>query len=182
MASSHKAVVTLLSSAIALCTLGGAGFAQTAATKSIGVVDRDKVVTSYTKAQQAADELKKLDEKMQKLVEDANKQYEEAKKANKPPAELEGLQRRLQAQIDDELKKIQARAQGMENQLETEIDSAIKAEATLHKVDIVFSKGFNLGGAVMPVVLSGGVDLTDGVMKRLSASTAAKTQRPTATK
>src|SRR5215470_6444093 len=136
--------------------------AQTVAPKPqvVGIVDRDKVVTGYPKAQQAAEELKRSEEKVQKLIEDSNKQYEEAKTAKKPPAELEGLQKRLQNQIDDEVKKVQARAQGLESQLESEIDGAIKAEAATRKVTVVMLK---------QAVLIGGVDITDGVVKRLGA-------------
>src|SRR5580658_6184892 len=98
--------------------------AQTAAKpQTVGTVDRDKVVTAYPKAQQAAEELKRSEEKVHKLIEDSNKQYEESKTAHKPPAELEGLQKRLQNQIDDEVKKVQARAQVLESQLESEIDA-----------------------------------------------------------
>lgn len=135
----------------------------------IGVVDRDKVVTSYPKAQQAAEELKKQEDKVHKLIEESNKQYEESKAAHKPPAELEGLQRRLQNQIDEEVRKVQAKAQGLEGQLESEIDSAIKAEASNRKVDTVFMK---------QAVLMGGTDLTEGVIKRLApvASAGGKVQ------
>ncbi len=132
-------------------------FAQTTHL-NLGVVDRDKVVTGYSKAQQAAEELKRQEDKVHKLIEDSNKQYEESKAAHKPPAELEGLQKRLQNQIDGEVKKVQARAQVLESQLESEIDSAIKAEAENKKVDTVFMK---------QAVLIGGTDLTDGVIKRL---------------
>ncbi len=128
---------------------------------NIGTVDKDKVVTSYPKAQQAAEELKKSEERVHKLIEDSNKQYEDAKAAHKPPAELEGLQRRLQNQIDGEVKSIQNKAQTLESQLETEIDSAIKAEAATKKVDTVFVK---------QAVLVGGTDLTEGVVKRLTAA------------
>ena len=85
--------------------------AQAPRPQTVGVVDKDKVVTSYPKAQQAADDLRKSEERVHKLIEDSNKQYEDAKSAKKPPAELEGLQRRLQTQIDDEVKKIQGKAQ-----------------------------------------------------------------------
>jgi Skp family chaperone for outer membrane proteins len=135
--------------------LASQAFAQAA---TIGLVDKDKVVTSYPKAQQAAEDLKKSEERVHKLIEDSNKQYEEAKNAHKPPAELEGLQRRLQSSIDDEVKKIQAKAQSLEGQLETEIDNAIKAEAAATKCDTVLMK---------QAVLVGGVDLTPGVVKRL---------------
>jgi len=134
-------------------------FAQAPLRMNIGVVDRDKVVTSYPKAQQAAEELKKQEDKVHKLIEESNKQYEESKAAHKPPAELEGLQRRLQNQIDEEVRKVQAKAQGLEGQLESDIDTAIKAEASNRKVDAVFMK---------QAVLVGGTDLTEGVIKRLA--------------
>jgi len=150
----------------ALLALGIASQAMAQATHpiSIGIVDKDKVVTSYPKAQQAADELRKAEDKVHKLIEDSNKQYEDAKNAHKPPAELEGLQRRLQTSIDDEVKRIQGKAQTLESQLEQEIDGAIKAEANSRKVDTVLMK---------QAVLVGGVDLTDGVVKRLNANAAA---------
>ncbi len=156
MHNSHKAL--LLSASAFLSVLVAAP-----AIAEVAVIDRDKVVSGYSKAQQAFDDLKKGEEKVQKLVENANKQYEEAKKANKPPAELEGLQRRLQTEIDSEVKKLQGRIQSIEASLESEIDGAIKAEAAGHKVDVVLMK---------QAVLFGGVDITDGVLKRLAATSA----------
>lgn len=147
--------------------------AQTA-TKSpvVGTVDRDKVITSYTKAQSAAEELKKSEEKVQKLIEESNKAYEEAKVAKKPPAELEGLQKRLQGQIDEEVRKVQGRAQALESQLETDIEAAIKAEAANRKVDVVVLK---------QAVLMGGTDLTEGVVKRLTGlASSASAPKPAA--
>lgn len=166
MNNSRKALLLSLSAILSLSAAAPA-LAQTATPKVIGVIDRDKVVSGYSKAQTAFEDLKKGEEKVQKLVENANKQYEEAKKANKPPAELEGLQRRLQADIDNEVKKLQTSIQGIETQLENEIDGAIKAEAATHKVDVVLMK---------QAVLLGGIDITDGVLKRLApaASTAQK--------
>lgn len=157
---SHRSFSVFTSSLIAL-GFASQALAQAPRAQSIGIVDKDKVVTSYPKAQQAADQLRKAEEKVHKLIEDSNKQYEEAKTAHKPPAELEGLQRRLQTQIDAEVKKIQGTAQNLEGQLERDIDDAIKAEATNRKVDAVFMK---------QAVLVGGVDLTDGVVKRLAAA------------
>ena len=123
-------------------------------------VDRDKVVNAYPKAHSAAEELKKSEESIRKLIEDSNKQYEDAKTAKKPPAELEGLQKRLQNQIDGEVKRVQARAQALETSLENEIDTAIKAEAASRHVDVVIMK---------QAVLTGGTDISDGVIKRLSS-------------
>lgn len=142
---------------------------------NIGVIDKDKVVISYPRAQQAADEVRKAEEHVRKLMEESNKQYDEAKAAHKPPAELEGLQRRLQAQIDEEAKKLQAKAQSLEGQLENDIDSAIKAEAASKRVDMVLLKQLTTRDASVPLVLYGGTDLTDGVIKRLVPAAAATT-------
>lgn len=159
---SRKALSFVASTVLVLGVTSGCAFAQQATPHSanIGVVDRDKIVGSYPRAQEAAGELKRSEDKIHKLIEDSNKQYEEAKAAKKPPAELEGLQKRLQTQIDDEVKRVQARAQALENDLESAIDSAIKAEAANRKVDVVFLK---------QAVLAGGTDLTDGIIKRLNA-------------
>ena len=154
-------------------TVGTSGVLAQATHWNIGVVDRDKVVTGYSKAQQAAEELKKQEDRVHKLIEESNKQYEESKAAHKPPAELEGLQKRLQNQIDDEVKKVQGRAQVLESQLESEIDSAIKAEADIKKVDAVLMK---------QAVLIGGTDLTEGVIKRLGGTVASTNASSTTTK
>jgi Skp family chaperone for outer membrane proteins len=160
MSNSIKSVSAVLA-VLAATTLGTKAFAQ--AHLNIGIVDRDKVVTSYPKAQSAAEELKKSEDKVHKLIEDSNKQYEAEKAAHKPASELEALQRRLQTSIDAEVKKIQDRAQGLESALESEIDTAIKAEAASRKVDAVFMK---------QAVLMGGTDMTDGVVKRLAPASA----------
>ena len=161
MRNSHKLLGVLVGFTLA-STVGIAANAQSAATpKIVGLIDRDKVVASYPKAQSAAEELKGLEDKLQKVIEGANKQYEEAKKSSKPQAELDSLQKRLQATIDEEGKKFQTRVSSLEGDLEGAVDSAIKAEAAAHHVDVVLLK---------QAVLFGGVDLTDGVVKRLAVA------------
>jgi Skp family chaperone for outer membrane proteins len=158
---SHKSLSLVTGS---ILILGFATQAIAQSPKSIGLVDKDKVVTSYPKAQNAANDLRSSEERVHKLIEDSNKQYEDAKNAHKPPADLEALQRRLQSGIDDEVKKIQGKAKNLEDQLEKDIDDAIKAEAASRGVDAVFMK---------QAVLVGGTDITDGVIKRLSPKVSA---------
>ena len=110
---------------------------------------------------------------MHKLIEDSNKSYEDAKAAHKSPADLEGLQRKLQASIDEEVKKNQGRAQVSETQLEGDIETAIKAEAGARKVDTVLMK---------QAVLVGGTDMTEGVVKRLNPTGTASAPVNKATK
>lgn len=176
----HKSLV-LVTSALSVTLLSLPALAQApAATPAakptlvgggggIGVVDPDKVVKAYPKAEQLAKDLKKEEDRVHKLIEDGNRSLEEAKTARKPPAELEGLQRRLQESIDKEVKTVQARAQSLESQLEGDVQNAIKAEAAARKLDIVLLK---------PVVFMGGIDLTDAVMKRLAANAPAAAAKP----
>jgi outer membrane protein len=171
MRNSHKLLGVVVG---AVFSMNLAASAQTAPTpKVVGFIDRDRVVAAFPKAQTAAEELKGLEAKLQKTIEDANKQYDEAKKAKKPQAELDSLQKSLQSKIDTEGKMFQSRVSGMETELESAVDGAIKAEAAQHHVDVVLLK---------QAVLFGGVDLTDGVVRRLTASAGAKTSTSTTTK
>lgn len=147
--------------------LAGLFFAQALATpafaqaQSVGVVDKVKLYSAYPRLKSAADEIKKDEERIHKLIETSNKQFDEAKKSKKPEAELNALHKRLQTQIDSEFKTFQNKALNMEKALETELDNAIKAEATAKNVTTVLDKS---------AVLLGGTDITDGVSKRLAAS------------
>lgn len=160
MTNSQKLLGSIVVAAI-VSTLGLSAQAQTAG-HTIGIIDRDRVVANYPRAQSAAEELKRLEDKLQKTIEEANKGYEEAKKATKPQAELDAMQKRLQATIDDEGKRFQARVSGLEAELEGAVDGAIKGEAAARHVDVVMLK---------QAVLFGGTDITDGVLKRLTGST-----------
>jgi Skp family chaperone for outer membrane proteins len=135
---------------------------------SIGVVDRQKVITSFAKAQQAAEELKKAEDNVRGMLESSNKQFEDAKAAKKTPKELEALQKVLQTKLDSEYTGAQKRAQTLEAQLEKDIDKAIKDEATAHNLDTVLVKDS---------VLLGGLDITEGVVKRLPATASASTAK-----
>jgi outer membrane protein len=147
--------------------LAGLFFAQALAmpafaqAQSVGVVDKVKLYSAYPRLKSAADEIKKDEERIHKLIENSNKEFDVAKKAKKPEAELNALHKRLQTQIDNEFKTFQSKALNMEKALETELDNAIKAEATAKNVTTVLDKS---------AVLLGGTDITDGVSKRLAAS------------
>lgn len=135
----------------------------------VGVVDRDKVMAGYSKYQLAGEDIHRSEERVHKLIEESNKEFEAAKAQKKPDAELQTLMRRLQTSIDEEVKKVQSKAVTLENQLQADLDAAVKAEADARKVDTVFIK---------QIVMFGGVDLTDGVSKRLGAARADGTQAP----
>lgn len=147
--------------------LAGLIFAQALAlpafaqAQNVGVVDKVKLYSAYPRLKSAADEIKKDEERIHGLIERSNKEFDTAKKAKKPEAELTALHKRLQAQIDKEFKDFQSKAMNMEKQLETELDNAIKAEAKAKNVTTVLDKS---------AVLLGGTDITEGVSQRLAAS------------
>jgi Skp family chaperone for outer membrane proteins len=165
----------VLASVILATGLAGQVSAQGAATQpaaikatTIGLVDKTKVIQSFPKAAAAADELHKAEESVKGMLESSNKQFEDAKAAKKPTAELEALQKKLQTKLDTEYTAAQKRAQALEAQLEKDIDKAIKDEAASRNLDTVLLK---------ETVLLGGVDITDGVVKRLPATASASTAK-----
>jgi Skp family chaperone for outer membrane proteins len=148
-----------------LAAFGCASQAMAQSAPNVGLVDRDKVVTSYPRAQAAVEDIRKAEEHFHATVESSNKQYEDAKNSHKPQAELASLQKKLQEQIDSEQKGLESKAKSLESQLEKDINGAIQAEAASKKVDLVLLK---------PAVLVGGVDITEGVVKRLASSGSTK--------
>jgi Skp family chaperone for outer membrane proteins len=174
----HYKPYAILASVILSAGVAGQALAQGAAQPAgksiaIGIVDRQKVITSFTKAQQAAEELKKAEDSVRGMLESSNKKFEDAKAAKKPQAELEALQKNLQTQIDKAYTSAQSRAQTLEAQLEKDIDKAIKDEADAHKLDTVLVKDS---------VLLGGIDITEGVVKRLPSTASAPAAAGKATK
>ena len=128
---------------------------------NIGIVYKVKLYSAYPALKTAANEIKSDEERLHKLIERSNKQFEEAKKAKKPQQELTDLHKRLQTEIDGEFQKFQKKALSMEKTLEGQLDDAIRNEAKGRQLDAVFDKS---------AVLMGGQDITDGVVKRLAAA------------
>ena len=85
--------VALLAGVLMTAGVTSQAMAQNAAkSPTIGLVDRDKVVTSYPRAQSAVEDIRKAEEHFHSLIESSNKQYEDAKNAKKPATDLENLQ------------------------------------------------------------------------------------------
>lgn len=159
MLKTGKAIATLAGLMLAV------GVASPAlAQGKIGIVDKVKLYGQYPRLKNAAGEIKQDEERLHKMIERSNKQFETAKKEKKPQADLTALHKKLQTEIDAEFQKFQKKALGMEKQLENELDTAIQAEAKQQQLTAVFDKS---------AVLMGGVDITEGVAKRLASSGAA---------
>lgn len=125
-------------------------FAQT-----IGIVDADKVISNYNKAQDVEADLKVKEAEIQKFIAEAQKQIKDAT----TPVEKNNLEK----QLSDEFKTKQADYRKMQleqsKKINDEIIMAIETIAKTQKLDIVLAKG---------AVFVGGTDITDSVLKSLN--------------
>ncbi|MBK9144578.1 MAG: OmpH family outer membrane protein [Candidatus Melainabacteria bacterium] len=176
MLSTRKSITLVSALAIAA---GGAGFmnanAQAPDAKAkLGIVDTRVVYEKFPKIKELQDQAQKEEERIHKLIERGNKEYQAAQKANKPKAELSALQKRLQGEINKELENYQKKFLAEQKEILDQFDNAVKAEAKNKNLETVLDKS---------TVLMGGLDITEGVVSRLAAATKpAASAKPTTTK
>lgn len=127
--------------------------------EQIGVVDLDKVVNNYTKAQDVSADLKVKEAELQKFLADAQKQL----KDTASPVEKKNLEDKLTQQFkakSDEFKDAQIKQW---KQIEDSIFSAIETVSKTNKLDIILVKSS---------VLLGGSDVTDQILTLLNSACA----------
>ena len=144
----------IVSSVVAASVLAApAAFAYT-----IGYVDTAKVLQTYKGAKSAQAQMPKELQQYQAAFVDRQKKIQEAQKAGKSQAELQ----KMTEQFEKELAPLKAKATSLEQRLSKDVKSKIEAKinsiAKNRKVDVVVDKA---------VVLYGGVDLTNDVIKAL---------------
>ncbi|MBZ0189001.1 MAG: OmpH family outer membrane protein, partial [Candidatus Obscuribacterales bacterium] len=115
----------------------------------------------------------KEEERIHGLIERGNKEFQTAQKANKPKAELTALQKRLQGKINTELEAYQKKFLAEQKEILDQFDDAVRTEAKTKNIDTVLDKSG---------VLMGGQDITEGVVKRLTATQSAAGENKTTTK
>jgi Skp family chaperone for outer membrane proteins len=138
-------------------TIGMSGL--NAFAQQIGVVDLDKVVNNYSKAQDVSADLKVKEAELQKFLADAQKQLKDATS----PVEKKNLEDKLTQQFkskSDEFKDAQIKQW---KQIEDSIFSAIETVSKTNKLDVILVKSS---------VLLGGTDVTDQILTLLNSSCA----------
>ena len=153
-------LVNALVSALVIC--GVAGFNQAADAQNaqkIGVVELKTVLDKYPKVKDLEANLKAEEDRLHKMIERSNKDFQVAKKAKKSDAELKALQKELQGKIDQEVNNYQKKLIAKDKMLRDELMAAIKAEAKAKNLDTVLEKS---------VILVGGTDITDAVVQRIA--------------
>lgn len=125
--------------------------------QTIGVVDADKVLTNYSKAQDVEADLKVKEAEIQKFIADAQKQIKDAA----TPVEKNNLEKKL----SEEFKAKQTEYRKMQitesEKINNDIITAIKTIAKDKSIDMVLAKG---------AVFSGGTDLTEEVLGKLNVT------------
>jgi len=147
---SFKKYLVIFTVAVAVNLSGLHAFAQ-----QVGVVDLDKIVNNYTKAQDVSADLKVKEAELQKFLADAQKQL----KDTASPVEKKNLENKLTQQFkakSDEFKDAQIKQW---KQIEDNIFSSIETVSKTNKLDVVLVKSS---------VLYGGTDVTNQILNLLN--------------
>lgn len=152
-----KRLMTLVVSALMLA----AGSMQAFAADTIGTVDYDKLVRSYTKAQLFSDDMKIKEQDLEKMRAEFVKQIREtkAKQPNNPVA-VDQLQKSLEDKLQTKLNEYRSFQESHAKTLETEMNTAIEGVAKTKNLSVILAK---------QTVFVGGTDITNDVLARLNA-------------
>ena len=140
-----------------LALLMAAGFVFStgmSANAEVGYIDYQKVLTSYTAAQQAAKEIDAKGLELQQYMIDKEKQY----KALDTPLKKQNFEAQTRQELiakEDALIKLR---QAKETQILNQVQTAAKSVMVTQKLDAVLSN---------QVIFVGGVDVTDAVIQKL---------------
>lgn len=150
-----KLVVSLLVCLLVFASVSVNAFSVSGNSRDFGVVDLNKVVDNYTKAQEVSAELKVKESELQKFVMKAQQKVKNAK----TPLEKKNLEEKFgeefnikrQAFVKEQSEKWEA----VENDIYDSIEEIYKDK----KFDMVFNK---------QGVIIGGEDITDELIKKLN--------------
>jgi outer membrane protein len=129
-----------------------------AAAPSLGYVDTAKVFSSYGEAKRAQDQFRQKAEDYQEELAKRQKQIEDARKAGKSDADLQKMMKDAEQDLMPQKKAVEELDRKLSTQIKGKIESAIAAAAKAKGISAVVDK---------QVILYGGTDLTNDVVKRL---------------
>ncbi len=151
-----KRLMTLLLSAFFVFSTAAAQAADT-----IGTVDYEKLLRSYTKAQLFSDDIKSKQAELEKMQAEFVKQIREAKAKNpNNPVQVDQLQKSLEDKLQAKLNDFRGFQESQAKALETEMNNAIEGAARNKNLSIILAK---------QTVFVGGTDITNDVLSRLNA-------------
>lgn len=149
--------VLLATAAMVLSGALGTAFADT-----IGLIDLDKVVAGYNKAQSVMADIKVKEAELRKMQADFVKQLEENKKNNpKNPIANEQMEKDLSTKLNAKLSEYRDWTATKQKEIDRDLETTIKDVAKSKNIDVVLSK---------QAVFQGGLDITNDVLGKLNTN------------
>jgi outer membrane protein len=129
---------------------------------SIGIVDIDKVIGGYNKAQSVMADIKVKEAELRKMQAEFVKQMEESKKNNpKNPVANEQLEKDLNNKLNARLTEYRDWTANKQKEIDTDLETTIKDIAKGKNIDVVLSK---------QAVFQGGTDITNDILVKLNSA------------
>jgi len=144
---------------IFLSTLAALMIAGPALAASLGMVDTKRVFDEYKEAQKSQAEYKEKAESYQREFLEKNRALQEAQRQGKSKAEIEKLTKKYEAELKPRKDAVDALDRKLSTLLKKKIEDAIGDVAKAKGLPVVVDK---------QVVLHGGEDITDDVLKKLN--------------
>jgi outer membrane protein len=141
---------------VTLAVLSIMSFSNMAHATDTAVVDLEKILGSYQKAQDVSADMKIQEAELQKFLADAEKQLQNAKS----PVDKKNLEAKLSNEFKLKSDKYRDNQIQKWGEIENNIISSIKTVSANKKYDIVLKKSS---------VIIGGCDITDEVLNILNA-------------
>jgi len=162
--------LTTLAMAVLLAASTTVSMAGQAFADSIGTVNYEKLIRSYSKAQAFADDREIKENDLETTRAEYVKQLREAKKAQaNNPVAIEQLEKKLQGQLDTKIQSTRDWVTSRSRELEGEMNNAIKSVAQTKQLDTVVAQQF---------VFYGGTDITNDVLGILNKPASAAAPAP----
>jgi outer membrane protein len=129
------------------------------AANSLAKVDTKRLFDQYRDAQSSQSEFKRKAEAYQKEFLEKNRLLQEAQRAGKSKAEIEKMTKKFEAELKPKKEAVEELDKEMSAKLKKQIEIAIQDVAKAKGYAVVVDK---------QVVLYGGEDITDDVLKKLN--------------
>lgn len=144
-----------IATSIALLTL----FATPALAQNLGYVDTHRLLTEYHGAQQEENTERQAIAAYQRELQQREAELETAQRQGKSSAQIAQMQARVEADLAPKKKRVEAMDRALSAKVKARIEAAIAQVAQERHLAMVLDK---------QVVLYGGEDLTDPVLRRLN--------------
>lgn len=156
MKSIRKATLALSAVAVLACS------SLSAFADSIGIVDLEKIISGYGKAQSVMADIKVKEAELRKMQADFVKQLEDSRKnAPKNPLANDQMEKDLNTKLNAKLTEYRDWTTNKQKEIDNDLENTIRAVSKQKNLDVVLSK---------QAVFQGGIDITNDVLSRLNAS------------